>query len=313
MPFAESPQDFAVLEPAAAKINLALHVTGQREDGYHLIESLVTFAAYGDRIGLSPAVSDRFTLSGRFAGDLSEAGDNLVTRARDRLRAALKDAGRPAPPVHIHLEKNLPIAAGIGGGSADAAATLRGLGVLWGPELPPHERHSIALGLGADVPMCLAGRPLIARGIGEEITPVAMPVMPMVLANPLVGVATPEVFRALASKRNAPLDLVAGEEWPVRLARLRNDLEAPARTLCAPIAAISESLLATGASLVRMSGSGATCFALYGSDDAAQAAAAALSARHPHWFFAATRTIGALDTGSGGNATREGGASHGAH
>src|SRR5690606_35211767 len=134
--------------PAPAKINLALAVTGRRADGYHLLDSLVTFTAFGDRIGLSPAKEDRFTLSGPFAGVLATQGDNLVTRARDRLREAIGGA----EAVHIHLEKNLPVASGIGGGSADAAATLRGLLRLWQKELPREALHAIALGLGADVP-----------------------------------------------------------------------------------------------------------------------------------------------------------------
>jgi 4-diphosphocytidyl-2-C-methyl-D-erythritol kinase len=296
MPTADSLSGFAVLEPAPAKINLALAVTGQREDGYHLIDSLVTFTAFGDRIGLSVADQDRFTLSGGFSEPLAADGDNLVTHARDRLRAALARTGQATPSVHIHLEKNLPIASGIGGGSADAAATLRGLLRLWQAELPKGELYAIALGLGADVPMCLAGRPLMARGIGEDIAPVALPALPMVLANPLVGVSTPAVFKALASKHNPPL-LLATEntDWPDTISRLRNDLEPPARQLCPQIGQISESLAATGANLVRMSGSGATCFALYPSDTAAETAAEALKRRHPHWFFTATQTIGATD------------------
>lgn len=289
---ADSLSDFAVLERAAAKINLALAVVGQREDGYHLLDSLVTFTAFGDRIGLSPAADDRFTLSGRFSGTLSADGDNLVVRARDRLRDALVANGQAAPAVHIHLEKNMPVASGIGGGSADAAATLRGLLSLWNADIPRDGLAAIAAGLGADVPMCLAGRPLVARGVGDDITPVALPALSMVLANPLVGVSTPAVFRALASKRNPPLVLETdGGGWSEIIAQLRNDLEPPARQLCPQIGLIAQSLAATDASLVRMSGSGATCFALYRSDAAAQAAAATLSRQYPHWFFTATRTL----------------------
>lgn len=295
---ADALSGFAVVEPAPAKINLALAVTSRREDGYHLLDSLVTFTAFGDRIGLAPAAEDRFTLTGRFCGVLSAEADNLVTRARDRLRAALAPTGQPVPPVHIHLEKNLPIASGIGGGSADAAATLRGLISLWKAELPADGLDALALGLGADVPMCLASRPLRARGVGEAITPVALPALPIVLANPLVGVSTPAVFQALASRHNPPLALAGAAGWAEALARLRNDLEPPARRLCPEIAAISESLAATGAGLVRMSGSGATCFALYDTDAAAETAAVALSRRHPHWFFAATSTLEAQGKGA---------------
>lgn len=287
---------FPLIEPAPAKINLALAVVGRRADGYHLLDSLVTFTAFGDRIGLSPAAEDRFTLSGRFAETLAAEGDNLVTRARDRLRAALAATGQAAPPVHVHLEKNLPVASGIGGGSADAAATLRGLLSLWRAELPKAALDAIALGLGADVPMCLAGRPLVARGIGEDIAPVAMPALAMVLANPLVGVSTPAVFAALASRHNPPLALdAAPADWLAAIAALRNDLEPAARALRPEIAAIAQSLAATDAPVVRMSGSGATCFALYGSMAEAQAASAMLSRRHPHWFFTATSTLEAGD------------------
>lgn len=286
------PPGCALVEPAPAKINLALAVVGQRADGYHLLDSLVTFTAFGDRIGFSPAAEDRFTLSGRFAGTLGGDG-NLVLSARNRLRTALAVTGQAAPPVHIHLEKNLPVAAGIGGGSADAAATLRGLLAFWQAGLPQATLDALAIGLGADVPMCLASRPLVARGVGEEIVRLAMPALPVVLANPLVGVSTPAVFQALAEKRNPPLDLppAAGIDWPALIARLRNDLEPPARRLCGEIAAISDSLAASGAGLVRMSGSGATCFGLYASPGEARAAADGLARRHPDWFIVATTTL----------------------
>ncbi len=288
---------FAIVEPAPAKINLALHVVGQREDGYHLLDSLVTFTAFGDRIGLSPAKTDSFTLSGRFATALSDkdAGDNLVVRTRDRLRDAILAAGGVAGPVHIHLEKNLPIASGIGGGSADAAATLRGLASLWHASLPAETLAALAIGLGADVPMCVTSRPLAARGIGEVIEPLAIPSLALVLANPLVGVSTPAVFRALTSKQNPPFalpaTLPAPDGWPKLLSTLRNDLEPPARSVCGEIGEISKSLAASGAEFVRMSGAGATCFGLYPSLEAAQAAADALAQSHPAWFFIATRTI----------------------
>lgn len=287
----DSLSGFAVVEQAAAKINLALHVVGQREDGYHLLDSLVTFTRFGDRLGFSAAQEDRFTISGRFGAALDADGDNLVIRARDRLRAALAERGEAAPPVHIHLEKNLPIASGIGGGSADAAATLRGLVLLWQARVPQDVLHAIAVSLGADVPMCLAGHPLIARGIGEDITPVSLPAMPVVLGNPLIGVSTPAVFKALASRYNPPLLLEPQPlDWPAVIAGLRNDLEPPARQLCPEISKIADAMNAIDTRVVRMSGSGATCFALYDSLEAADAAAAALSQKHPHWFFTATTT-----------------------
>ena len=271
--------------PAPAKLNLTLHVTGRRADGYHLLDSLVVFCDLGDVVTLAEGPL-ALTVTGPFAAGLAAEPDNLCLRAA-RL------AGRQ---VSIALEKNLPVASGIGGGSADAAAALRGLLRLWRADVPKATFDTLALGLGADVPMCLAGRPLIARGIGEDITPVFVPALAVVIANPLVGVSTPAVFKALASRHNPPLALAAAPaDWLDAIGRLRNDLEPPARVLCPDIAVLTEKLAATDARVVRMSGSGATCFALYRSDEAAEAAAAMLSEQHPHWFFTATRTLGADD------------------
>lgn len=290
---------FALTCAAPAKINLALHVVGQRADGHHLLESLVTFADCGDRIGLAPADADRFTVSGRFADGLplsaENKGGNLVLRARDLLRSELKSRGIAAGPVHLHLEKNLPVASGIGGGSADAAATLRGLLMLWGASVEPAKLDGIALELGADVPMCLDGGPLLARGIGEDIT--ALPDLPsfaIVLVNPLVAVSTPMVFRTLVDKANPPLALPKGlntaAEWLLAMAGMRNDLERPARGLVPVIEEVSGSLKAAGATLVRMSGSGATCFGLFDSDEGAHRAAEHISASRPRWYVCAART-----------------------
>lgn len=285
---------FGVTEEARAKINLALHVTGRRADGYHLLDMLVTFADCGDRLGFLPAQADAFTLSGRFGGALAEdGGTNLVLRARDLLREAV---GALAFPVHIHLQKNLPIASGIGGGSADAAATLRGLTRLWGTRLPVDALATLALKLGADVPMCLESRPLVARGIGEEIEPVPdLPAFAMVLANPLKAVSTPEVFRRLATKDNPALNLAprfpGTADWLAAIGAARNDLEPPARALVPEISAISAMLQAHGALLTRMSGSGATCFGIFTTMTAAEDAAAALHGARPDWYFQATETI----------------------
>ncbi len=281
--------DFTVTEDACAKINLALHVTGQRADGYHLLEMLVTFTRYGDRLGFAPAAADDFTISGPFADVLAgDAGTNLVLKARDLLR----EAAGGAPPVRIHLEKNLPVASGIGGGSADAAATLRGLMRLWDVALPAETIAALALKLGADVPMCLESRPLIARGIGEEIEAAsALPSFAMVLANPLKGVSTPEVFRRLASKNNPPLVLTGTQHWMEAIRTTRNDLEPPARELVGEIAEISDMLEAEGALITRMSGSGATCFGIYETPIAAIRAAERLHAARPDWYFQATETF----------------------
>lgn len=286
---------FALTRMAPAKINLALHVVGQRPDGHHLLESLVTFADAGDRIGISPAMEDRFTVSGPFAEDVPLSADNLVLRARDLLRAHLNPLGLDASPVHIHLEKNLPVASGIGGGSADAAAALLGLEDLWSAAPNLDERLSIALKLGADVPMCLEGKPLIARGIGEKLDMIdALPSFPMLLVNPRMAVSTPVIFRTLVNKTNPPLPSMihtgTAADWIATMRTMRNDLEPPARSIEPSIAAVSDALSGTGASLVRMSGSGATCFGIYAEDGERDAAAAFLSQRHPNWYVLPCRS-----------------------
>lgn len=289
----------AIHETAPAKVNLALHVTGQRDDGYHLLDSVVTFAEDGDELTFETSETDRLDLGGRFGGLLSADGEgcdgNLVLKARDLLRAALDEAGQAHTPVAITLEKNLPIASGIGGGSADAAATLRGLIRLWRVDLADEVATAIALRLGADVPMCLSSTPLRARGIGEQLEPAAMPSFPMVLVNPLKAVSTPDVFRRLERRDNPPIgDLPAvydAAAWLSSLSALRNDLETPAAGVVGEIAEASDLLRQSRADLVRMSGSGATCFGLYSDDAAALKAALALSAFKPDWYVLLTRTI----------------------
>jgi len=295
------PADKAGLfELAPAKINLALHVTGQRADGYHLLESIVTFADAGDRLGFAAAETDDFAVSGRFAAlvpaDAEGRHGNLVLKARDLLRQALSGKGIAAPPVAIHLEKNLPVAAGIGGGSADAAATLRGLLRFWDAGLPEEELAALALSLGADVPMCLKGEALMARGIGEDLTALpTLPSFPLVLGNPLTGVSTPDIFRRLARKDNSPIGLPVGTfrgDWLGFLKTLRNDLEPPARSLVREIDQISGMIGGEGAMLTRMSGSGATCFGIFPSPEAAKKAAENLNGQKPDWYFQAVETVG---------------------
>lgn len=274
-------------ELAPAKINLALHVTGRRADGYHLLESLVVFAEFGDRITVSPAAKDSFFVEGPFARDVPLDGGNLVLRARDALRAAYAPA---AQPVAIALEKNLPVASGIGGGSSDAAATLRALARLWRLDADESALARLALPLGADLPMCVTARPLVARGIGEVLETVEnFPTLPIVLVNPGVAVETPKIFRALASRDNPPLaaldDTQDLRRW---LAGTRNDLEAPAIAIEPVIADVLAELRHSGAAFARMSGSGATCFGLYDDADAAARAAQAIAEKHPSWFTAAT-------------------------
>lgn len=291
----------ATSEAAPAKINLALHVTGQRADGYHLLDSIVAFASHGDRLSFSPAARDSFSLGGRFGPLLSDKAEgkdgNLVLKARDLLREALAAQGRTTGPVAIELEKNLPVASGIGGGSADAAATLRGLLRFWQASLSPDRLAEIALKLGADVPMCLESRPLRARGIGEQIDMLdTMPGFALVLANPLKAVSTPDIFRRLTHKNHPTIDepLANGdrEAWIRFLAGQRNDLEVPARALLPEIAEMSDMLRTAGARLVRMSGSGATCFGLFDDRAHADAAERQLSQLRPDWYFQATETAG---------------------
>ncbi|MDF1606624.1 4-(cytidine 5'-diphospho)-2-C-methyl-D-erythritol kinase [Hoeflea sp. YIM 152468] len=283
---------------APAKINLALHVTGQRADGYHLIESFVVFTELGDRVMADLSSADGFHLEGPESAALSRDADgsNLVVRARDALREAARQSGRDAPPVSIRLDKRVPVASGIGGGSADAAATLKALSQLWDYRPTDEILSGIALDLGADVPMCLNGTPLIARGIGEVLQPVELGfALDLVLVNPRIGVSTPEVFSRLGRRHNPPLPAPKGmtdrDQFIDWLAKTRNDLEAPARNLVADISQCLSLLEESGARLARMSGSGATCFGLYACRDAAAEAAARLKHGRPDWFIAATCTV----------------------
>lgn len=273
---------------APAKINLALHVVGRRPDGYHLLDSLVAFSDYGDQIAIRAAARDDFSVAGSFASGVPTSNQNLVLKARDLLRHA---AGVKAFPVHIHLDKRLPIASGIGGGSSDAAATLRGLCELWDFAPAPQQLHELALQLGADVPMCLLAGAAHVGGIGDIVRPVSgLPQLAAVLVNPGVAVATPAVFARLEHRSNPSLpDLPRGSDvWLRWLRDVRNDLEAPAVSLVPVIADALHALKDSGAINQRMSGSGATCFGLYPSLDAANKAAALLAEHHPNWFVQPT-------------------------
>ena len=294
----------ALTEIAPAKINLALHVTGQRDDGYHLIETVVTFSHAGDIVTVEAAPEDAFSMSGRFSQGLSrEAGGsdgNLVLRARDALREALAEEGLSAPPVAIHLEKNLPVASGIGGGSADAAATLRALLRHWHAAPAAATLDRLALKLGADIPMCMVGKPLMASGVGENIALLpGMPSFHCIIANPLQPVSTPQVFQRLTEKNNPSMGVLpvlsSAADWLSWLGSLRNDLEPPARQVQSRVAELSGLLKDTGAALVRMSGSGASCFALYETEAQASDSLTKLTAARPQWFFMQTRTVGMGD------------------
>lgn len=282
---------------APAKVNLALAVTGRRADGYHLLDTFVVFTRFGDEIAARPATADAFEITGPHAVNLTGDGKpNLVERARDALRSLVLESGGAAPPVRLRLTKNLPVASGIGGGSADAAATLLALCDVWGARPDQAALDRIALSLGADVPMCLRSVPLIARGIGEGIVfAPGMATVPLVLVNPGVSVSTPEIFRLLKNRDNPPLTPLPVRADAATLARWvkanRNDLTAPALEAAPPIAECLAALESTGALAAGMSGSGATTFAIHASLEAAQSAAAAIAARHPGWFVAATETI----------------------
>lgn len=270
-----------ITETARAKINLCLHVTGQRGDGYHLLDSLVVFADLGDRITVSPATDLTLAITGPEASGLTRDDDNLV------LRAARTFGTRQS--AAITLDKQLPVASGIGGGSADAAATLVALSRLWRVGLPD---AAAVLRLGADVPVCLAGHPARMEGVGEVVRPLphALPAAHMVLVNSRVQVSTPVVFKGLARKDNPPMpaDLPRLKSLPELAAFLmmqRNDLEAPA-LLAQPVIGQVKAALGgqPGCHLARMSGSGATCFGLFADPLIAAAAARAIRAAHPDWW-----------------------------
>lgn len=267
---------------APAKVNLTLHVTGQRPDGYHVLDSLAVFADVGDRLRLSLASAPSFEVTGPFSEGVPATAENLVLKAAAVLA--------PDLPLAIALHKELPPSSGIGGGSADAAAVARGLAALTGTDPDP----GALLSLGADVPMCLDSRPVRVQGIGERLDPVPdLPPLPAVLANPMKPMPTPPVFKALTVKDNPPMpdrlppfagavDLIG---W---LAGERNDLQDAAITLLPEIGAVVSALaVCRGARLARMSGSGATCFALFATEAEAAEAAAALSAAHPGWWVRA--------------------------
>lgn len=278
-----------ITEFAPAKINLALHVTGQRRDGYHLLDSLVVFADIGDRLTLAPRAAPgvALTIEGPQAAALSGLeSDNIVLKA-----AALFRAGKGAD---LTLHKELPVAAGLGGGSSDAAATLRALARAWRQPLPAPE---VLRALGADVPVCLLAESARMRGIGERLEPLALPPFGLVLINPGIPLETARVFAALAEKQNAALP-----DPPTRFATVhalrdylratRNDLEAPAVALVPEIGtALAALTAAPGCLFARMSGSGASTFGLFETLETAQAAGRALQKTAPQWWVAAGRAL----------------------
>ncbi|QIK77611.1 4-(cytidine 5'-diphospho)-2-C-methyl-D-erythritol kinase [Sphingomonas piscis] len=258
-------------EPAPAKLNLALHVRGKLPDGRHRLETLFAFCIDGDAITAEPYDGFRLKVAGPFAAALSGTGPNLVERAA----LALADAAKVEPDVLLTLDKRLPVASGIGGGSADAAATLRLLTRMW--RIDPRHASAVAPTIGSDVPACLLSMTCRGEGAGDGLELVDDPAIagaPVLLVNPMIPLSTAQVFAGWEGTDRGTLD-----EWRAG----RNDLEAPARALVPEIGDVLDWLgQQAGAEFVRMSGSGATCFALFKTEDARDCAAAAVPAKWWH-------------------------------
>ena len=272
-------QPFSLFAPA--KVNLALHVLGRRADGYHDLDSIVVFADVGDRLTFTP--SDRFAIavSGPFAAALPQAEDNIIAKSWAAAQAIAARRGRALPAFNVHLEKNLPVASGIGGGSANAAAALKGFLRVAGIDAIDDEVIAAGLAIGADVPVCLAGVACRMQGVGERITPLSgLAPLKAILVNPLVAVSTPAVFKSLAlEKGQSHGAAIADERDP---ATWRNDLSQPAMALAPIIGEVLQRLAATpGVTRAFMSGSGATCVALLADDTATPDL-------NPHWWAART-------------------------
>lgn len=287
----------AFTEAAPAKVNLALHVIGRRPDGYHELESLVVFVDVADEVVAHPAKADRLTVTGPFAAAAGGGGNNLVMRAVQAFRARWPD--RLPPGLDIALTKNLPVAAGIGGGSADAAAMLRLLAGIAEGEFALADLSAVALGLGADVPACLLSQPCEVRGVGEILHPLRdFPATHLVLINPLVPVVTADVFRRLERRDNPPMPslpqpLTRPAQLGLWLAETRNDLEPAAIALVPAIGELlREMRVLDGCALARMSGSGGTVFGLFGSAAQAHQAAHDMRAKYPQYWVAAAPVIG---------------------
>jgi 4-diphosphocytidyl-2-C-methyl-D-erythritol kinase len=285
----------ALVEDARAKVNLTLRVVGRRVDGYHDLESLVAFADCADRLSLAVGPELQLVTTGPLAQACGETSDNLVFKAAKLLGEQVPGLKRG----EFVLDKVLPVAAGIGGGSADAAAALRLLARANGLAADDRRLIEVAKATGADVPVCLASRGCVMTGVGETLMPLVLPVMPCVMVNPRVPVPTRDVFQALGLRSGELLvgasDVIdaagwpeAGaslEEWVEALATGTNDLEAPAMRIQPVIGEVIAALNASnGAWLARMSGSGATCFALYENTAEAGRAADKLRLDHPGWW-----------------------------
>ncbi|QWG12145.1 4-(cytidine 5'-diphospho)-2-C-methyl-D-erythritol kinase [Bradyrhizobium sediminis] len=284
-----------LMEEGRAKVNLTLRVVGRRVDGYHDLESVVAFADCADRITLTPGAKLDLETTGPLAQACGENADNLVFKAAQLLSERVPDLKLG----DFVLDKKLPVAAGIGGGSADAAAALRLLAQANGLALDDPRLIEVARLTGADVPVCLASRPCVMTGVGEALMPLSLPIMPCVMVNPRVPVATKDVFAALGLRNGELLvgatDVIRTPGWPEQgasvedwveaLSSASNDLEEPAMRIQPVIGEVLAALNATnGAWLARMSGSGATCFAIYENTADAQRAAQKIGRDHPQWW-----------------------------
>ncbi|GAA0556364.1 4-(cytidine 5'-diphospho)-2-C-methyl-D-erythritol kinase [Rhizomicrobium electricum] len=280
---------------APAKINLFLHVGDKRADGFHALQSLVAFTEAGDDLAFAPDDALTLAIDGPFGAELSAGDDNLVVKAARVFEPALG----AAKGAHITLTKNLPVASGIGGGSADCAATLRGLNALWGLGLDTAALQEIGASLGSDVPVCITCQPQWMEGRGEILTELpALPDLAVVLVNPGVGVPTGKVFGALKERRGVGLPLppkfASADDLVAYLKDTANDLEAPARVIAPVIGDVLDFIAGQGALLSRMSGSGATCFGLFENGTHAARAAEAIRAAHPGWWAVASRLSGRI-------------------
>jgi 4-diphosphocytidyl-2-C-methyl-D-erythritol kinase len=285
----------ALTEDGRAKVNLTLRVVGRRVDGYHDLESVVAFADCADRLTLTPGSTLDLSTTGPLARDCGETADNLVFKAAQLLGERVPDLRLGA----FTLDKVLPVAAGIGGGSADAAAALRLLAQANGLALDDARLVEAAKLTGADVPVCLASRACVMTGVGETLLPLSLPKLPCVMVNPCIPVATKDVFEALGLRHGELLvgatDVMRAAVWPEAGASVEdwvealssgsNDLEAPATRIQPVIGEVLSALSATnGAWLARMSGSGATCFAIFENTAEAQRAAQKIKLDHPGWW-----------------------------
>ncbi len=277
-----------VTEQAPAKVNLDLYVEGRRGDGYHLLDSVVAFTDFGDTLEVTPAAADSLAIEGPFADALAQAGESLVQAALDGIRGLVDGA----PGFAVTLTKRIPLAAGLGGGSADAGAALRAGARILGLAPDDARLHRLAGGLGADVPACLRARPARLRGIGDVLDPAPqIPPLALVLVNPREPAPTGSVYRRLdaAHFRHAPTRNGAASVLPDWFAKGKNDLEEAARGVAPVIGVVIDALHSTGAPVVRLCGSGATVFAAFADAAAAARAAAAVRTAQPAWWVQETR------------------------